>query len=142
MALPLTAALTGAVLIVLQQILMLNTGMHRVKTQIGVGVGDDLHLERKARRHGNLAENAALFVIVLGLTELITGSSGAVSTFAAVFVGARLCHALGFSSLSGSHGGDEGSKVFVLLRALGAFGTALSGVGLGAYLMYQIVVLS
>jgi len=39
-------------------------------------MGDDRDLERKVRRHGNLAENAAIFVVVLALAEMIgTGSA-------------------------------------------------------------------
>lgn len=137
MTLPIIAAQTGAVLIILQMILMLSTGLHRAKTQTAMGVGADLHLERKMRRHGNLAENAALFVAVLAIAEIIGLSAKPLTIMALVFVGARFAHALGFLSLAGSHM-QNGSKLFIALRSIGAFGTAVSGLGLGGYLAYGV----
>ena len=139
MEFPQTAAMVGAFLLILQQFLMMNTGSHRAKTAIGVGHGGDLDLERKSRRHGNLAENAAIFIIVLALTELLTGSSPVISAFAAAFVFARICHAIGFMSTSGSHAKREGPKFFVLFRMAGATFTGLTGLGLGFYLAFQLV---
>ena len=84
MEIPYTAAAVGAVLLILQLVLMMSTGIHRGKTLIGVGVGDDKDLERKMRRHGNLAENAAIFVVVLALTEGIVGGGAVVVAFGAL----------------------------------------------------------
>ena len=138
MTLPLISAAIAAILIVLQQVLMITVGMHRAKVQIGVGVGDDINLERKMRRHGNLAENAGLFVATLALAEICGVSKPVVLGFGVFFVFARLSHVVGFASLAGSHVGKEGSKVFPIMRAIGAFGTFLSGVGLGLFLVFAI----
>ena len=73
MEFPYVAASVGAVLIILQQILMMIAGTHRGKVNIGVGFGDDKDLERKIRRHGNLAENAAIFLVVLSFAEILSG---------------------------------------------------------------------
>ena len=132
-----TATLAG-VLVILQQALMLNVGMHRVQTRIGVGVAEDLHLERKVRRHGNLAENAALLLVVLALAELSGAPKSVIAAFAGVFAVARISHALGFSHLDGSHNAD-GNKLYTALRAVGAFGSVMGGIGLGGYLLYRLL---
>lgn len=140
MPLPVISATVAAVILILQMVLMVSAGAHRAKTGIGAGVGEDQNLERKVRRHGNLAENSALFIVALALAELIGAPANIVMAFGSLFVFARLSHALAFSSLTGSHGG-EGSKIFTLARVIGAFGTLLSGVGLGGYLLYLLYLL-
>lgn len=135
---PLITALTAAVLLFLQLALMLSVGLHRTRLRVGVGSGDDPHLERKIRRHGNLTENAGLFVIGLGLLELLGGSATAVIILAAVFVIGRLAHAVGFSSLVGSHL-EAGSALFPSLRAMGAFTTLAAGIGVAVYLIYTVM---
>ncbi|KWV91637.1 MAPEG family protein [Erythrobacter sp. YT30] len=122
--LPIYTAALGAFLIVLQVVLMLTVGLHRSKGQF-IGVGDDRDLERKVRRHGNLAENSGLFLVVIALFEMLSGQTAYVLSLCLVFAGARIFHALAFSSLAGSHGEDltGGRKAFAGMRALGAFGT-------------------
>lgn len=137
MPLPIISATVAAIVIILQLLLMIAVGLHRVKTVTNIGTGEDPELERKVRRHGNLAENAALFIVVLALAELIAVSSSIVMIVAAVFVAARVSHAVAFSSLTGSHGAD-GSKVFVAARVIGAFGTFASGVFLAGYMLYML----
>ena len=139
MQFPYIAAAVAAVLIVLQQALMLNTGLHRAKTGIGVGFGADRDLERKIRRHGNLAENSAIFILALALAEMLNPASLVVAGLGVVFVVARVSHAVGFASLAGSHLPEEGSRAFLAARGIGAFGTALSGIALGGYLGYLLV---
>jgi uncharacterized membrane protein YecN with MAPEG domain len=132
-----TAALAGF-LLVFQQFLMMSVGTRRITTQVGVGYKDDVVLERLIRRHGNLAENSAIFLFVLGLIEVLGAATTLVTVFAVVFVVARLAHALGFTSLAGSHGGDyakDGGKIFIGLRVLGAMSTAFVGFAAGGYLL-------
>ena len=138
MTMPMVAAAVAGTLILLQTGLMLAVGLHRASTNAAIGHSDDRNLERKVRRHGNLAESAALFLAALTVAELSGASIGLITMFGAVFVAARLAHAIGFSSLAGSHG-DEGSKVFVLLRIVGAFGTLGANFGLGAYLVWELM---
>lgn len=137
---PEISALTAAFLIVLQLGLMLSVGLHRLGAGINLGFGDDQNLERKIRRHGNLAENAALFLVALALAELIGAPSFYVAIVAGVFLIARVSHAIGFSSLSGSH--QPTSPVFPALRAVGAFGTIGSGLGVGALLLLSATSMS
>ncbi len=139
MDLPLYTAITAGVLLVLQQLLMFSAGMHRAKTGQGVGSAGDLELERKVRRHGNLAENAAMYLVALGALEVLTGSTAVVAAFAASFVVARALHAIGFSHLAGSHSPEHGPKLFMFARAGGASLTGLLGIGLGLYLLYGLV---
>lgn len=139
MEFPQTAATVGAILLVLQQVLMMSTGIHRGKASIGVGFGDDKDLERKIRRHGNLAENGAIFVIVLGLAEGLTGGGVIIALFGVAFVLARLAHAAAFSAIAGSHGQEGASKTYVRLRMFGALTTGVSGILLGLYLIASLM---
>ena len=137
MAFPIIAATLGAFLIILQQVLMLSVGMHRGQTGIGVGYADDRHLERKARRHGNLAENAAIFIVVLAIAELYGGPRSVIIGFAIAFAVARFSHLIGFMSLNGSHEPTE-TKLFLPFRMVGALGSVAAGAGLGLYLIYLL----
>ena len=135
MTVPIVSALVAAAIIILQQVLMFTVGIHRAQASIGVGFGDDQNLERKIRRHGNLAENAAIFVATLALAEMVGVPQLIVLGFGGVFVVGRLLHAVGMGSLSGSHLADGGA-LFKGMRAMGAFATLFSGIGLGAVLVY------
>lgn len=141
MTFPIIAAATAGVLLMLQQILMLTVGFTRTALKVGVGHGDNVVLERVMRRHGNLAENAAIFVVTLALLELLVGHGSLVAVPAAVFVSARIAHALGFTSRAGSHDVRRISA-FLALRAGGAFATALTGLATGALLLWHIVALA
>ena len=138
MTIPIIAAVTGAVLIILQALLMITVGMHRIRHGVNLGTGEDQALERKIRRHGNLAENAGLFVAVLALAEMTVVPNNVVRTIAIIFIVARLSHAIALSSVAGSHGA-EGGKVFVAARAIGAFGTFGCFLALGGYLLTGIL---
>ena len=138
---PITAALLGGGMLVLQNALMLNVGMYRAGTKKGVGHDGDVQLERLVRRHGNLAENAAIFVAVLALLEIIQGQSTFIVWTAIVFAAARMLHVLGFSHSSGSHliEATGGRRVFLLLRSMGATLSAVTGAVLGGYTVYTLL---
>lgn len=138
MEFPYVAAFVGAFLIIMQQVFMMITGTHRGKVAIGVGFGDDNELERKIRRHGNLAENAAIFLVVLGFAEILSGGSMVTTIIGVVFLVSRIAHATAFSSLAGSHGQENSARIYVLCRLFGALGTGLSGIVLGVYLLYLL----
>ena len=73
------SAWLAAYLLVLQMFLMMTVGMYRTKKQQGVGFqADDLTLERLIRRHGNLAENAGIFIASITLLEIVSGSTNLV----------------------------------------------------------------
>ena len=138
---PTYAALLGGALLTLQVVLMLSVGMYRSAAKKGVGSDGDMKLERLVRRHGNLAENAAIFISVLALYELLFGQTLLALVTASVFFIARLLHICGFASASGSHLVDaKGSgSIFVLMRASGAGFTALASLVLGITLVIGVV---
>lgn len=111
---PITA-LTAAVLALFQVALMLRVSARRGATQTGVGDGGDEELLRRMRAHGNLVENAPMFLILLYLTELSWRGSPFVAVIAVFFVVFRLSHALGISRSVGTS----------FPRFLGASGTVL-----------------
>lgn len=137
MTMPIISAGLAGILLILQQILMLSAGMYRGKHRIGVGHEGDPTLERLVRRHGNLAENAAIFVVALALLEILGTTGDTVLSLAGIFLAARLLHMFSFGSLAGSHGGEyakDGGRMFGLMRASGAILTALVGLATGGYL--------
>jgi len=138
---PLLSGLLGGALLVLQIALMLSVGMYRVGARKGVGVDGDAKLERLVRRHGNLSENAAIFVTVFALYELIFGQTILAMMMGAAFFVARLAHITGFSNMAGSHlvEAQGGGRFYVLMRSVGAGLTALSGLGLGIALVVSIL---
>lgn len=138
MPIPEISMLAAAILVVLQMGLMLSVGMHRANVKVGVGYGEDEHLHRKIRRHGNLAENAALFLTALALAEIAGAPMGYVALVAGLFLAARTSHALAFTSTSGSHS-PQGSVIFPAMRIFGAFGTIGAGLGVAALLVMQMI---
>lgn len=137
MTIPIIAAVAGAILVVLQALLMILVGLHRLRNRIALGTGNDPALERKIRRHGNLAENAALFLVVLALAEMTVVPDDVVRVIAIIFVFGRILHAIALSTVSGSHGSAAG-RLFPALRAIGAFSTFGCFIALGFYILSGI----
>lgn len=98
---PYITAATAVVLAVLQMLLMLHAARGRGKYRTGLGDGGNDALLKRIRMHGNLAENAPLFLILLGLTEVSGQWAMLVPWFALVFIVARISHALGLAISSG-----------------------------------------
>ena len=140
MNLPLYTAALGAFLIVLQVVLMVAVGSRRVKGP-ALGTGGDKDMERRVRRHGNLAENSGLFLAVLVILELLAGQSTYVLSLCILFAVARFSHAIAFSSLAGSHGEDltGARKLFGGARFIGALGTLLTALGAAGGLVANLV---
>lgn len=138
MTAPIISAYAGGLLIIMQAVLMVLTGLHRAKAGINLGVGDDPVMERKIRRHGNLAENAGLFVVILALAEMTGVATQAIMIIAIAFLVARFSHAVALSTEAGSHGAKTG-KIFVLARIIGAFGTLVCFLTLGGFLLFNLM---
>lgn len=120
MKIPEITAAAAIALAVLQMFLMLYTARGRGKYRAGLGDGGSPQLLRRIRMHGNLAENAPIFLILLALTEA-SGQWGAlVPLFAAGFVLVRLSHALGLAM-------SDGPSLF---RFVGVVGTLFAILGL------------
>ncbi len=138
MTVPIISAYAGSLLIIMQAILMVLTGLHRGKAGINLGTGDDQVMERKVRRHGNFAENAAIFIAVLALAEMTVVSGQVIMIIAIIFVVTRIFHAIALSTEAGSHGAENG-KIFVGARVLGALGTLGSFLALGGFLLFNLM---
>lgn len=130
MMFPVYTALTASALAFLQIYLMMSVGLSRVKTGIGIGDGGSEALALRVRRHGNLIENAPMFLILMTLVEGQVGQTWPVAAVAAVFVLARLAHAIALSKTSGAHP----------MRPVGAFGTVLATAGAAGYLLWLSLV--
>jgi len=110
---PLTTAATAAALGILQTGLMMFVAIGRGKTSTGLGDGGDAGLLQRIRMHGNLAENAPLFLILLGLVEMSGAWAHWVPYLALIFIVARIAHPIGLYQSSGTS----------IPRAIGAMGT-------------------
>ncbi|MEM7701599.1 MAG: MAPEG family protein [Pseudomonadota bacterium] len=138
--LPIYTAWLAAFLVVFQVVLMVAVGARRAKG-LPIGIGDDRDLERRVRRHGNLAENSGLFLAAIGLLELIAGQTTYVLAIAGGFAFARILHAAGFMSLAGSHGDGEGGNInpFILMRGFGAMGTIAVAFACAGFLIVNLI---
>ena len=128
MEFPLITALAAAVLILLQIALMMNTGMARGKAGVGLGDGGNEELLRKIRMHGNLAENAPIFLITFAFLEVLGTGQITMTALAGIFILGRFSHAIGLSQTAG------GSP----FRAVGALTTLGSGVASGGLLLWTL----
>ena len=121
---PAVTAATAGALGILHVVLVLLVSAGRVKFNTGLGDGGNEALSRRIRMHGNLTENASLFLILLGIVELSGRSPHLVMLLGPLFVALRICHAYGLSIHFG-----PGPNAF---RAIGAGGTALAIIVLSA----------
>jgi len=129
--LPVITTLTAGLILLLQMILMINVGRVRGATQTLFGSGDET-LQKAVRAHGNLTENAGIFMVTFALVEMLGGATWAVATLCGVFVVARVAHAIGLSMSTGI-----GAPRFI--GALGTLLTGLIGGGYAAWLGLQSV---
>jgi uncharacterized protein len=94
---PFISALTAGILIVMQMALALTVALARRRNRQSLGDGGNKDVLQAARRHGNLAENAALFIAGFTLFEMLGGSRIELEILCAIFVLARISHAVGLS---------------------------------------------
>jgi uncharacterized membrane protein YecN with MAPEG domain len=109
----------------LQMALTASVALTRRRNRQSLGDGGDQGLLRAIRRHGNLAENGALFIAGFTLLELAGGNRFSLQILCAVFVLARISHAVGLSM----------DKTVNPLRLAGVLGTIGVGVALGVRLV-------
>jgi uncharacterized membrane protein YecN with MAPEG domain len=121
---PAVAATTGGILLILQMLLGFAVSGARGKANVWIGANGDVALERAARRHANLAENAGLFVAGLTLLELSGRWPTLLLVLAPAFVVLRLFHAGGLSRENTNNP----------LRLIGGAGTYFLGLMLGVAL--------
>ena len=126
MTFPALAAMTGGILMILQTLLGFATSGARGQANVWIGSDGNAALERAARRHANLAENAGLFVIGLTLLELSARWPVLLMILCPAFIVARLFHAAGLSRENTNN----------ILRLIGGVGTYLIGLILGGVLIW------
>jgi uncharacterized membrane protein YecN with MAPEG domain len=122
---PVISALTGGILIMLQSALVLAAANQRRLHGPSVGEPTDPDVTRAIRRHGNLAENAAIFIACVALLELLGGGRLWVAILCAAFLAARLFHAFGLSLKNPTNA----------FRVVGIILTVLVGLALGGRLI-------
>jgi uncharacterized membrane protein YecN with MAPEG domain len=94
---PIVSALTAGVLILMQMALMLSVVLARQRNRQSIGDGGKPKLLAAIRRHGNFAENAAIFIAGFALLEVLGGNRTVIATMCAAFVVGRISHAIGLS---------------------------------------------
>lgn len=124
-AMPVVSAITAGILIIFQLLLMLGVVAARRRNRQSLGDGGHPELISAMRRHGNLAENAALFITGFALLELMGGNRTALIIMCAAFVLARISHAIGLSM----------RKTVNPFRTGGVVVTVIVGIALGARLI-------
>lgn len=77
----------------------------RRRARIGLGTGGDTALERAVRVHANFSEYAPLFLLLLLIVELNGAAPGLLHGAGTIFLVARIGHALGLASSSGTSAG-------------------------------------
>jgi uncharacterized membrane protein YecN with MAPEG domain len=119
------SAFTAGVLIVLQMALLLSVVVTRRHRRQSLGDGGDSDLLRAIRRHGNLAENAGIFIAGFTLLELLGVGRLRLEVICGAFVLGRVSHAIG---LSRKHTVNP-------FRIGGVFVTVAVGLTLGVWLI-------
>jgi len=125
LTMPVVSAITAGVLLILQMLLMLRTALTRRAAGVSLGEGDATLL-RRSRRHGNLAENAAIFIAGFTLVELMGEHRLWLEIACGLFVAARLLHIIGLSQKTTANG----------FRVVGVITTFAVGIGLGIRLIH------
>jgi uncharacterized membrane protein YecN with MAPEG domain len=122
---PLISIFSAGILIIMQMALMLSVVLVRRRARQSLGDGGDHALQQAIRRHGNFAENAAIFVVGAALLELVGGNRTGISILCAIFILGRISHAIGLSM----------KKTANLPRTMGVVLTAIAGFTLGVRLL-------
>jgi uncharacterized membrane protein YecN with MAPEG domain len=125
MNLPVVSMLFAGALILAQMALMLAVVVARRRARQSLGDGGHQELATAIRQHGNLAENAAIFVACAALLEYAGTSRTALSVWCLLFVIGRISHVIGLSL----------PRNVNVLRIAGVFLTATVGIGFGVRLV-------
>ena len=122
---PLISALTAGILIIMQMVLASAVARARRRNRQSLGDGGNKDLLPAIRRHGNLAENAALFIAGFTLMELLGGNRIELEILCAVFVLGRISHVIGLSM----------QNTVNPFRIIGITATIVVGIALGVSLV-------
>ena len=122
---PVISALTAGILIIMQMALLYAVVRARRRDRQSLGDGGKGELLRAIRRHGNFAENAAIFIAGFALLELMGADRIWLAALCTAFVLARIAHIAGLSM----------KNTVNVLRVGGTVVTVLVGVTLGVRLV-------
>jgi hypothetical protein len=124
----------SGVLVVLYFALAANVSRLRAKTKTGIGTGDDASgpLSKAVRAHGNAAEFVPIFV-ALFLYFSLSAPGRWIPWVVLIVTVARVCHAAGMLLTTTFDAPPHP------LRGIGALGTYLGGLALGAALLMRAV---
>lgn len=123
---PRVTAITAGLLLAMQMLLAVSVSRARGAYARPLGDGGHDPLSRAIRRHGNLAENAGLFVCGFLLLEWSRRAPLALMLLCAAFVALRGFHAIGLSRADTNNA----------WRLIGGGGTYLVGLALGGMLLW------
>jgi uncharacterized membrane protein YecN with MAPEG domain len=115
---PILSALTAGILVILQMALLVLVVLARRNNRQSLGDGGKPGLVSAIRRHGNFAENAAIFIAGFALLEMLGGSRNVIATLCVAFVVGRLSHALGLSMPNTSNPFRVGGVVITIVVGL------------------------
>lgn len=127
---PIVTGITAALLGLLQVFLAGYVIKSRQKNSVSLGDGGNYELNQRIRMHGNLIENAPIFLIMLGLVELTGVHPLIVGCLGPAFVFCRLLQAYGLSPAAA-----KGPNAF---RFIGTSGTFLCQLLLAAVLLITL----
>lgn len=125
MTLPVTS-LYAPILALLFIVLSNIVSAQRAKYRVSIGDGGETQLLLWMRRHGNLAENLALTLILIGLAELRGLPGMWLHAMGIVLILSRLIHAIGLNATNPA----------APLRIVGGTGTQIVQVAAIGYLLW------
>ncbi|MDE0054694.1 MAG: MAPEG family protein [Gammaproteobacteria bacterium] len=129
MIVPITA-LYAALLVAVLVCLTTRIGLLRAKTRISILDGGNDRVAVEMRRHGNFAEHVPLILVLMAIVEINGGSPVFLHVVGIALVICRVAHPLGLHR----------DRVQAPLRLVGAVGTSLITIALGAMALWQGVV--
>jgi uncharacterized protein len=94
---PVVTAFTAGLIIVMQMALAFTVVRTRRRARQSIGDGGNQQLLLAIRRHGNFAENAAIFIACSTLLEIMGGGGTGLMILRAGFVLGRIGHLIGLS---------------------------------------------
>jgi uncharacterized membrane protein YecN with MAPEG domain len=122
---PIISAFTAGILIIMQMALLIGVIAARRRNRQSLGDGGHKELLAAIRRHGNLAENAPIFVAGFTLFELLGGDKITLAVLCAAFILGRISHIIGLSM----------KNTVNRFRVAGTTATVIVGVALGIRLV-------
>jgi uncharacterized protein len=94
---PIVTAFTAGLLIIMQMALLFSVVRARRRVRQSLGDGGNQELLAAVRRHGNFAENAAIFIACFAVLEIMGGGGPGFKLLCGLFVLGRISHVVGLS---------------------------------------------